>query len=124
MLSTLITKHLDWGNKMKSSFQLALCLRLYFKHSTVVSFHLMYLSVSCMQVQWDEPSSILRPDRVSPWEIEPLVAASPPNTQPPQRNKRARPPVLPSAIQDISTLGISLFLSNPLHVYTSYLFLA
>lgn len=59
-----------------------------------------------LKVQWDEPSSILRPDRVSPWEIEPLVAASPPNTQPPQRNKRARPPVLPSAIQDISTLGM------------------
>nr|URM60557.1 auxin response factor [Gymnema sylvestre] len=59
-----------------------------------------------LKVQWDEPSSILRPDRVSPWEIEPLVAASPPNTQPPQRNKRTRPPVLPSAIQDISTLGM------------------
>ncbi|KAI5658161.1 hypothetical protein M9H77_26954 [Catharanthus roseus] len=59
-----------------------------------------------LKVQWDEPSSILRPDRVSPWEIEPLVAASPPNTQPPQRNKRARPTVLPSPVPDISTLGI------------------
>jgi auxin response factor len=45
-----------------------------------------------LKVQWDEPSAIPRPDRVSPWELEPLVAT---NVQPPQptaRNKRARPP--------------------------------
>ncbi|XP_010529649.1 PREDICTED: auxin response factor 9-like isoform X2 [Tarenaya hassleriana] len=30
----------------------------------------------CLEVQWDEPSSILRPDRVSPWEIEPFVPSS------------------------------------------------
>ncbi|PPD76235.1 hypothetical protein GOBAR_DD26832 [Gossypium barbadense] len=29
-----------------------------------------------LKVQWDEPSSIIRPDRVSPWELEPLVATS------------------------------------------------
>ncbi|KAI3445548.1 hypothetical protein Pfo_002213 [Paulownia fortunei] len=59
-----------------------------------------------LKVQWDEPSSILRPDRVSPWEIEPLVAATPPNSQTQQRNKRARPPVLPSPMQDLSSLGM------------------
>ncbi|KAL3515768.1 hypothetical protein ACH5RR_022670 [Cinchona calisaya] len=59
-----------------------------------------------LKVQWDEPTSILRPDRVSPWEIEPLVATTPPNPQPPQRNKRTRPPVLPSAKQDLSSLGV------------------
>ncbi|XP_031380198.1 auxin response factor 1 isoform X2 [Punica granatum] len=57
-----------------------------------------------LKVQWDEPSSIPRPDRVSPWELEPLVATAPSNSQPTQRNKRARPPVLPSA-PDLSVLG-------------------
>lgn len=60
-----------------------------------------------LKVQWDEPSSILRPDRVSPWEIEPLVAtATPPNSQTQQRNKRARPLVLPSPMQDLSSFGM------------------
>ncbi|EXB80401.1 Auxin response factor 1 [Morus notabilis] len=58
-----------------------------------------------LKVQWDEPSSILRPDRVSPWELEPLVATPPPNSQPTPRNKRARPSVLPSPSSDISVLG-------------------
>ncbi|KAI3695091.1 hypothetical protein L1987_78079 [Smallanthus sonchifolius] len=57
-----------------------------------------------LKVQWDEPSSIPRPDKVSPWELEPLVASSPnpSNPQPPQRSKRARPPVLPSSVPDHS----------------------
>ncbi|OIT29588.1 PREDICTED: auxin response factor 1 [Nicotiana attenuata] len=59
-----------------------------------------------LKVHWDEPSSILRPDRVSPWEIEPLVTATPTNTQPPQRNKRARPSVLPSPVQELPALGM------------------
>ncbi|XP_022895629.1 auxin response factor 1 [Olea europaea var. sylvestris] len=59
-----------------------------------------------LKVQWDEPASVLRPDRVSPWEIEPFVATTPPNSQPPQRNKRARPPILPSPMQDLSSLGM------------------
>ncbi|XP_059446026.1 auxin response factor 1 [Corylus avellana] len=59
-----------------------------------------------LKVQWDEPSSILRPERVSPWELEPLVANAPPSSQPTQRNKRARPPVLPSPTPDTSVLGV------------------
>nr|ACX68650.3 auxin response factor [Dimocarpus longan] len=63
-----------------------------------------------LKVQWDEPSSILRPDRVSSWELEPLVANTttppPPNSQPAQRNKRARPPVLPTPAPDLSVLGM------------------
>ncbi|XP_047980112.1 auxin response factor 1-like isoform X2 [Salvia hispanica] len=59
-----------------------------------------------LKVQWDEPSAIVRPDRVSAWEIEPLVAAIPPNPQTQQRNKRARPLVLPSPAQDPSPLCI------------------
>ncbi|BAF09051.1 auxin response factor 7 [Oryza sativa Japonica Group] len=46
-----------------------------------------------LKVQWDEPSVVPRPDRVSPWELEPLaVSNSQPSPQPPARNKRARPP--------------------------------
>ncbi|KAL0331066.1 UNVERIFIED_CONTAM: Auxin response factor 9 [Sesamum angustifolium] len=30
-----------------------------------------------LKVQWDEPASIPRPERVSPWEIEPFVASVP-----------------------------------------------
>ncbi|KAL5096239.1 hypothetical protein RYX36_000566 [Vicia faba] len=59
-----------------------------------------------LKVQWDEPSSILRPDRVSPWELEPLVSTPPANSQPAQRNKRSRPPVLPSTLPDSSLQGI------------------
>ncbi|KAL0428718.1 UNVERIFIED_CONTAM: Auxin response factor 11 [Sesamum radiatum] len=29
-----------------------------------------------LKVQWDEPASILRPERVSPWDIEPFVASA------------------------------------------------
>nr|DAD38869.1 TPA_asm: hypothetical protein HUJ06_013191 [Nelumbo nucifera] len=59
-----------------------------------------------LKVQWDEPSSIPRPDRVSPWELEPLVATAPSTSQPVQRNKRARPPVLPPPTSDVSVFGM------------------
>ncbi|KAL9448662.1 hypothetical protein AB3S75_016034 [Citrus x aurantiifolia] len=61
-----------------------------------------------LKVQWDEPSSILRPERVSSWELEPLVATTTTtNAQPAQRNKRSRPSVLPSPAADISVLAFS-----------------
>lgn len=65
-----------------------------------------------LQVQWDEPSSILRPDRVSPWELEPLVATTPSNSQPVARNKRPRPPTLPAQMPDLSALGMKLRTSD------------
>ncbi|KAL6501781.1 hypothetical protein OROGR_026914 [Orobanche gracilis] len=44
-----------------------------------------------LKVQWDEQASILRPERVSPWEIEPFVAAVPMTLQPPAvKHKRLR----------------------------------
>ncbi|KAH1243948.1 Auxin response factor 1 [Glycine max] len=58
-----------------------------------------------LKVQWDEPSSILRPDRVSSWELEPLVSTTLANSQPTQRNKRARPLILPSTMPDSSLQG-------------------
>ncbi|RZC19478.1 Auxin response factor 9 isoform C [Glycine soja] len=47
-----------------------------------------------LKVQWDEPAAVPRPDRVSPWEIEPFVAsASTPSVQPTMvKTKRPRPP--------------------------------
>lgn len=57
-----------------------------------------------LKVQWDETSAIPRPDRVSPWEIEPFVAPSAINPQPVPRNKRPRTNVLPSST-DVSMLG-------------------
>ncbi|XP_047334378.1 auxin response factor 1-like isoform X2 [Impatiens glandulifera] len=60
-----------------------------------------------LKVQWDESSSIFRPERVSPWELEPLLSASPPNPQQPlQRNKRARPTVLPSPATGLPAFGM------------------
>ncbi|XP_057542869.1 auxin response factor 1 [Amaranthus tricolor] len=60
-----------------------------------------------LKVQWDEPSSIVRPERVSPWELEPLVATNSTNSQPTtQRNKRQRSAVTPSPATDLSALGI------------------
>ncbi|XP_027335924.1 auxin response factor 9-like isoform X1 [Abrus precatorius] len=55
-----------------------------------------------LKVQWDEPSAVPRPDRVSPWEIEPFVASSStPSVQPTAvKTKRARPT---SEIPDVDT---------------------
>ncbi|KAF2569795.1 hypothetical protein F2Q68_00025417 [Brassica cretica] len=57
-----------------------------------------------LKVQWDESSSVFRPERVSPWELEPIVANSMRSSHPPpQRNKRPRPPGLPSPTTAPST---------------------
>ncbi|KAH6779992.1 auxin response factor 9 [Perilla frutescens var. hirtella] len=49
-----------------------------------------------LKVQWDEPATIPRPDRVSAWEIEPFVAsASVDALQPAMKIKRPRPLDLP-----------------------------
>ncbi|GFP88209.1 auxin response factor 18 [Phtheirospermum japonicum] len=49
-----------------------------------------------LMVQWDEPASTLRPDRVSPWEIEPFVpSASADVPQLVAKTKRPRPLDLP-----------------------------
>ncbi|PUZ76116.1 hypothetical protein GQ55_1G264300 [Panicum hallii var. hallii] len=54
-----------------------------------------------LKVQWDEPSAVVRPDRVSPWELEPLDATNTQPPQPPLRNKRARPPASPSIAPEL-----------------------
>lgn len=59
-----------------------------------------------LKVQWDEPSSILRPERVSPWELEPLVTETPLTAQPMQRSKRPRSPVLSSPTPGLSAFAV------------------
>ncbi|KAF6146055.1 hypothetical protein GIB67_033414 [Kingdonia uniflora] len=44
-----------------------------------------------LKVQWDEPASIQRPERVSPWEIEPFVASTPLSMTQPTTLKSKRP---------------------------------
>ncbi|XP_072971902.1 auxin response factor 4-like isoform X1 [Typha angustifolia] len=56
----------------------------------------------CLKVRWDETSSIPRPERVSPWKIEP--ASTPPvNPLPVSRVKRPRPNALSSPDSTILT---------------------
>ncbi|XP_075480731.1 auxin response factor 2A-like [Primulina tabacum] len=51
----------------------------------------------CLKVRWDEISTISRPDRVSPWKIEPALSAPALNPLPVPRQKRPRSNVLPSS---------------------------
>ncbi|BFG22181.1 hypothetical protein CerSpe_084550 [Prunus speciosa] len=45
-----------------------------------------------LKIQWDEHAAVQRPERVSPWEIEPFVASAPINlAQPVVKSKRPRP---------------------------------
>ncbi|KAA8528215.1 hypothetical protein F0562_035534 [Nyssa sinensis] len=47
-----------------------------------------------LKVQWDEPASIARPERVSPWEMESFMDSVPSSLVQPAvaKNKRPRPP--------------------------------
>ncbi|XP_057865380.2 auxin response factor 2A isoform X2 [Cryptomeria japonica] len=59
-----------------------------------------------LKVQWDENSMVPRPERVSPWEIEPFVAPVTLNPLPAPRSKRPRANTLPMS-PDLSILGSS-----------------
>ncbi|XP_008795277.2 auxin response factor 7-like isoform X2 [Phoenix dactylifera] len=77
-----------------------------------------------LKVQWDEPSSIPRPDRVSPWELEPLVASTPQASHQTARHKRARPLASTTIMPDISPAfglqrGRELYPSSSLFSSTS-----
>ncbi|KAK6147979.1 hypothetical protein DH2020_018891 [Rehmannia glutinosa] len=51
----------------------------------------------CLKVRWDETSTIPRPERVSPWKIEPALSPPALNPLPVSRPKRPRSSVLPSS---------------------------
>ncbi|EOA26754.1 hypothetical protein CARUB_v10022841mg [Capsella rubella] len=66
-----------------------------------------------LQIQWDESSSIQRPNKVSPWEIEPLSpsALTPTPTHPQSKSKRSRP--IDSSVSEITGSPVaSNFLSS------------
>ncbi|XP_073134753.1 auxin response factor 2A-like [Henckelia pumila] len=50
-----------------------------------------------LKVRWDETSAIPRPNRVSPWNIEPALPPHAMNPLPVPRSKRPRPSALPSS---------------------------
>ncbi|XP_044493331.1 auxin response factor 2B-like [Mangifera indica] len=52
----------------------------------------------CLKVRWDETSSIPRPERVSPWKIEPALAPLALNPLPMPRPKRPRSNMVPSSL--------------------------
>nr|ANI70177.1 auxin response factor ARF5 [Salvia miltiorrhiza] len=51
----------------------------------------------CLKVRWDETSAIVRPERVSPWKIEPALSPPALNPLPATRPKRPRSSILPSS---------------------------
>ncbi|KAI4343553.1 hypothetical protein L6164_010889 [Bauhinia variegata] len=51
----------------------------------------------CLKVRWDETSNIPRPERVSPWKIEPALAPPAMNPLPMPRPKRPRSNAVPSS---------------------------
>ncbi|KAM1515855.1 hypothetical protein ACFXTH_014881 [Malus domestica] len=67
-----------------------------------------------LKVHWDESASIPRPDRVSPWEIEPFVASVLPSLPQPAvvKNKRPRPPTEIPALDAMSSTGSAMWNSG------------
>ncbi|XP_059442328.1 auxin response factor 2A [Corylus avellana] len=51
----------------------------------------------CLKVRWDETSTVPRPERVSPWKIEPALAPPALNPLPMSRPKRPRSNMVPSS---------------------------
>ena len=56
-----------------------------------------------LQVRWDEASSIPRPERVSPWNIEPALNPPVPSPLHIPRSKRPRGNVVPSPDSSVLT---------------------
>lgn len=56
------------------------------------------------QVQWDEPLPVTKPERVSPWEIEPFMPSIPPSLAQPvaMKNKRPRPHIKTTVLGKMS----------------------
>ncbi|CAA7037392.1 unnamed protein product [Microthlaspi erraticum] len=60
----------------------------------------------CLEVHWDEPASISRPDKVSPWEIEPFSASENVPQSVMMKNKR------PRQVSEVSALDVGMTTSN------------
>lgn len=72
------------------------------------------------QVQWDESTSITRPERVSPWEIEAYTTPVPTSLVQPvaPKSKRPRPSVNIPNLGELTFL-LPLCLLSPYHLLTS-----
>lgn len=70
-----------------------------------------------LRVQWDEPASIMRPERVSPWEIEAFVAPVPASLPQPvaPKSKRPRPPMEIPTLEPTSSTVSAVWNPNPSH---------
>ncbi|CAN4127194.1 unnamed protein product [Withania somnifera] len=66
-----------------------------------------------LKVQWDEPASFPRPDRVSPWEVEPYVSSIPNALVQPiaGKNKRHRPHSETKILEPASSIASAVW--NP-----------
>ncbi|KAJ8431062.1 hypothetical protein Cgig2_017058 [Carnegiea gigantea] len=68
----------------------------------------------CLKVRWDETSTIPRPERVSPWQIEPSLTPPTVNPLPVPRGKRPRPSVMtPSPESVLTREGSSKVTADP-----------
>ncbi|KAH6799796.1 auxin response factor 2 [Perilla frutescens var. hirtella] len=69
----------------------------------------------CLKVRWDETSAIPRPERVSPWKMEPALSPPALNPLPVPRPKRPRSSVLPSSPDSsiLSREGSSKMIIDP-----------
>lgn len=88
-----------------------------FNNNCIPCYSELKLKYLCfLKVRWDETSAIPRPDRVSPWKIEPALAPPALNSLPVSRPKRPRSNMVPSS-PDSSVLnrdGSLSLLSLPL----------
>ncbi|KAF9687928.1 hypothetical protein SADUNF_Sadunf02G0144200 [Salix dunnii] len=63
-----------------------------------------------LKIQWDEPTNIQRPERVSPWDIEPFAAPASPNlTQQVAKSKRPRPTDIPTSVIALNSAASSFW---------------
>ncbi|PQP99709.1 auxin response factor 9 [Prunus yedoensis var. nudiflora] len=79
-----------------------------------ISSHWSHSKWRSLKVHWDESSSVPRPDRVSPWEIEPFMASIPASVPQPSavKNKRPRPAAEIPALDATSSTAPALWNSG------------
>lgn len=67
-----------------------------------------------LKVQWDEPASVSRPDRVSPWDIEPFVASVATPLVPPMgvKNKRHRAHNEPKTSEPVPAAALAAWIPS------------
>lgn len=97
----------QWSESKWRSLKVEMLLS-YRSECCFICFHLCtYFSILFLQIQWDEHAAVQRPERVSPWEIEPFVASAPINlAQPVVKCKRPRPVEISSSGMKIYCCGL------------------